>query len=113
MEKTLKERFEETKERAKWKACLAKEWCIRNKEAIIVLGPVIAGGVVEVVKISTKRRTIKEEKALKERYIYDHSTGHYYEMRRKPKNSELLQIDQRKREGESLGWILNDMRLLK
>ena len=71
------------------------------------------GGIIEIAKISTKRYTVNEEKALKERYIYDRSTGHYYEMKRKPKSSEWLQIEQRKQNGETLGWILNDMKLLK
>lgn len=111
--KTLKEWFEEKSEWAKLKAQVAVDWCKEHKEAIIVFGPVIMGGVIEIAKISTKRHTVNEEKALKERYIYDRLTGHYYELRRKPKSSEWLQIEQRKQNGETLGWILNDMRLLK
>lgn len=111
--KTLKEWFEEKSDWAKWKIHLAAEWCKNNKEAVIVFGPVILGGIIEIAKISTKRHNVNEEKALKERYIYDRSTGHYYELRRKPKSSEWLQIEQRKQNGETLGWVLNDMRLLK
>lgn len=111
--KTLKEWFHEKSEQAKWKTHEAIDWCKGHKEAIIVFGPVIMGGIVEMAKISTKRHTVKEEKALKERYIYDRSNGHYYELKRKPKSSEWLQIEQRKQNGETLGWILDDMRLLK
>lgn len=111
--KTLKKWFEEKSELAKWKTQTAIDWCKQHKETIIVFGPVIMGGIIEIIKISTKRHTVNEEKALKERYIYDRSTGHYYEMKRKPKTSEWLQIEERKQNGESLGWILNDMRLLK
>lgn len=111
--KTLKEWLEEKSEWAKWKAHCAAEWCKNHKEAIIVFGPVIASGIVEICKISTKRHVVNEEKALKNRYIYDRSSGHYYELRRKPKNSEWLQIEHRKQNGETLGMILNDMRLLK
>lgn len=111
--KTLKEWFEEKSDWAKWKAQAAVDWCKEHKEAIIVFGPVIMGGIIEIAKISTKRHTVNEEKALKERYIYDRSTGHYYEMKRKPKSSEWLQIEQRKQNGETLGSILNDMKLLK
>ena len=111
--KSLKKWFEEKSERAKWKVQDAIDWCREHKEAIIVFGPVIMGGIIEIAKISTKRHTVSEEKALKERYVYDRSTGHYYELRRKPKGSEWLQIEQRKQNGETLGWILNDMRLLK
>lgn len=89
------------------------DWCKEHKEAIIVFGPAIMGGIVEILKIQTKCHTVNEEKALKDQYIYDRSSGHYYELKRKPKNREWLQIDQRKQNGESLGWILNDMKLLK
>ncbi len=115
--KTFKERFEDTKTEVKWKAHLACEWCKENKEFIEkivpVMAPVVIGSIVEIAKIATRQRSINEEKALKDRYIYDRSNGHYYELRRKLKTSEWLQIEQRKQNGESLGWILNDMRLLK
>lgn len=111
--KTLKEWLEERSEWAKWKAHAMAEWCKQHKEAIIVFGPVIMGGIIEIAKISTKKNTVNEEKALKERYIYDRSAGHYFELKRKLKSSEWLQIEQRKNNGESLGYILADMRLLK
>lgn len=115
--KIFKEWLNEKSDLVKWKVHLATEWCEQNweqnKEIIIVFGPAIMGGIVEICKILTKSGTIKEEKALKERYIYDRSTGHYYELKRKPKSSEWLQVEQRKQNGETLGWILNDMRLLK
>lgn len=111
--KPFKEWLEEKSEWAKWKAHCAAEWCKNHKEAIIVFGPAIMGGIIEICKISTRRQTVKEEKALKDRYIYDRPAGHYYELRRKPKTSEWLQIEQRKENGESLGWILNDMGLSK
>lgn len=111
--KTLKKRIEEVSDWAKWKAQMTVDWCKRNKQAIIVFGPVIAGGLIEIIKISTKHHLVNEEKALKERYIYDRSGGHYWEIKRKPKRSEYLQIEQRRNNGESYGSILNDMRLLK
>lgn len=111
--KPFKEWLDEKSEWAKWKLHCAVEWCKDHKETIIVFGPVIMGGIIEICKISAKSHTVSEEKALKDRYIYDRSTGHYYELRRKPKTSEWLMIEQRKQNGESLGWILNDMRLLK
>lgn len=111
--KTLKQWLVEKSEQAKQKAMDGVEWCKAHKETIIVFGPVVAGSLIELLKINSKRRTVSEEKALKDRYIYDPSNRHYYELKRKPKNSEWLQIDQRIKEGEPLGWILNDMRLLK
>lgn len=111
--KTFKEWFNEKQEWAKWKIHTATEWCRDNKETVIVFGPVLLGSIVEICKISSKRHTVNDEKKLKERYIYDRSCGHYWELKREPKKSEWLQIDQRKNNGEALGEILNDMRLLK
>lgn len=111
--KTFKEWFDEKQKWAKLKLVCAAEWCKDHKEAIIVFGPVIMGGIVEIAKISSRRHTVNEEKALKERYVYDRSGGHYFELKRQPKSSEWLQIEQRKMNGETLGAILSDMRLLK
>lgn len=111
--KTFKEWFNEKLEWTKLKLVCPAEWCKDHKEAIIVFGPVIMGGIVEIAKISSKRHTVNEEKALKERYVYDRSAGHYFELKRQPKSSEWLQIEQRKTNGETLGAILSDMRLLK
>lgn len=109
----VKDRVDWAKIKAQVIVGTAVDWCKEHKEAIIVFGPVVMGGIVEILKIQTKYHTVNEEKALKDRYIYDRSSGHYYELKRKPKNSDWIKIDQRKQNGESLGWILNDMKLLK
>lgn len=79
----------------------------------MILGPVLVTGVVELVKITSRNARVDEERQLKERYIYDRRTGHYYALRRKLRSSEWIEIDERKRSGESLGVILRDMRVLK
>lgn len=111
--KTLKERIGDFSDLAKSKVQNATDWCKNHKEVIVVFGPVIISGVLEFIKISAKKSSVKEEKMLKDRYIYDRSQGHYYEIIRKPKSSEWIQIDQRKQNGEALGCILDDMGLLK
>ena len=91
----------------------AYEFCHEHKEALIVLIPVMVSGTIELIKIAARSRNTKEDKYLKENYVYDRSSGHYYELKRQPKSSEWRLIDQRKAEGELLGDILNDMRILK
>lgn len=110
--KSFKEKVNRMQELAKEKLNIAVEWSKDHKEMIAVFGPVVIGGAIEILKIATKRHTVNEEKALKERFVYDRSNGHYYELKRQPKSSEWMQIEQRKQNGETLGWILNDMRLL-
>ena len=45
-------------------------------------------------------------------YIYDRSMGHYWKCRKKPTTEQYLEIERRKANGEGLGTILTDMRLL-
>lgn len=111
--KTVKERFEEFKFWAKQKSNEAYNFCVEHKEALIVLVPVIVSGSIELIKIVARSKNNKEDRYLKENYIYDRSCGHYYELKRQPKSSEWRLIDQRKAEGELLGDILQDMRILK
>lgn len=110
--KNLKEWLNEKSEVAKEKIHNGVEWCKNNKEVICVFGPALIGGAIEICKIVAKRSTVNDEKKLKERYIYDRSCGHYWEMSREPSKYEWLQIDQRKTNGESLGEILYDMKLM-
>lgn len=104
---------DDKKQKAAWTWADLKDWCGKHKEQIVVFGPVIISGLVEITKVMVRRGNVKEEKHLKENYIYDRPQGHYYELRRKLKSSEWIQIEERKAEGESLGVILRDMRVLK
>lgn len=45
--------------------------------------------------------------------IYDRSLGRYTELKRPLKAKESLEIERRRKMGESLNSILDDMRLLK
>lgn len=106
-----------TWEQFKWecemKFMSAKDWVKRNKEIVIVVTPVLLKGVFSITKDISRKERINEEKDLKERWVYDRSAGHYYELRRKVKSQEWVIIDERRRNGESLGSILASMRLLK
>lgn len=116
-----KEEFKEKVRIAKWEF---NNWCFEtklkaekfwneNRDYIVVLAPVVLGAGTTVAKTIDQNRRIKEEKNLKERFIYDRSLGTYYELRRQPKQSEYLEISRRKSNGEPLGKILKDMRLAK
>jgi len=105
--------YEEFFEKAKAKYNATKDWCKDNKEMICVFGPVIVGSCIEIMKMLTKRSIVNEERRLKDNYIYDSSNRHYYELVRKPKSYEWVEIDERRSLGEPLGEILQDMRLLK
>lgn len=112
-----KEQFEAKVEKFKRKATDATgktiSWCKENKEALVVIVPVLASSGVELIKILTRRGTVNEQKRLKDLYIYDRSGGHYYELRRRLKTREWIEFDERKNRGERVGEILRDMRVLK
>lgn len=91
----------------------SKKWCKDHKSELLILLPVVIPSVIDMAKIATRSNNLKEEKHLKENCIYDRSLGHYYETKRKVKSSEWLQIDHRRQEGELIGDILKDMKLLK
>lgn len=90
-----------------------KDWVVDNKEAIIVLAPIVVGIATPVVKAVSKHITLGKAKDLKELYCYDRSLGHYWSLKRELTNTEWLTVDRRKKCGERLSDILADMRVLK
>lgn len=91
----------------------AGNWVRKNKEAIVLLGPTILGGVTTVVKVVGKHKLRKKEEQLKDLYCYDRSLGHYWKLRRELTNSEWVEIDKRKQHGERLADILDELKVLK
>ena len=103
------EDFEKEKKRREFKEKIyakiqnGKDLVIRNKEAILILTPIAIKGLM----------TITKEEELKDLYCYDRSLGHYWRLRRELSNKEWLEIDQRKKNGERLADILDEMKVLK
>ena len=93
----------EFKEKIYVKIQNGKDLVIRNKEAILILTPIAIKGLM----------TITKEEELKDLYCYDRSLGHYWRLRRELSNKEWLEIDQRKKNGERLADILDEMKVLK
>ena len=107
------ERFREFKETATCKLREGKEWVIRNKEAVIVLAPVVIGGLTTITKVVGRRTNLNKQESIKNLYCYDRSLGHYWRLKRELSNKEWLEIDRRKRSGEKLADILEELRVLK
>ena len=116
-----KEEFKEKVKIKKWefdnwltnKTYQAKVFWEENRDYIVVLAPIVLASGERVIRSVSRNKRLAEERDLKDRYIYDRSFGCYYELKRKPTQSEYLEIDRRKRNGESMGSILNSMRLIK
>lgn len=110
-------------ERAKRKA-QRREWFQRklydvelfyynHKEILLIGVPVVVSGIKGIVKYTTKRITQEKEKQIKDYYCYDRSLGHYWKLRRELTNSEWLEIDSRRKNGERLADILDSFKVLK
>lgn len=89
------------------------EWIIRNKEAVIILTPIVIKGATSIIKVVGKRCNLRKEEELKDLYCYDRSLGHYWRLKRELSNKEWLEIDRRKRNGERLSDILAELKVLK
>ena len=89
------------------------DWIRSNKEIAIGIGTFAVGAGGSIIKGLAKRQKVKEEKQLKNNYCYDRSLGHYWKLRRELTNEEWIAIDKRKRNGERLGDILAELKVLK
>ena len=89
------------------------EWWDENKNVVAVVGPAVIGGIAVGVKVIGKHINLDKEQALKDRYVYDTSLGHYWELKKKLSNAEWTEIERRRNAGEKLGSILENMRVLK
>lgn len=90
-----------------------KNWYYRNRSWVAPTVSLVLTVTPFIVRFVTKRTNLVKEQNLKDKYIYDRSHGHYWELRRKLSNRELTEIDRRKDKGESLVDILESMRVLK
>ena len=103
----------EFKEKIISKINSGKQFIVRNKETIITLTPVVITGITTVSKVVNKRINLRKEENLKDLYCYDRSLGHYWKLKRELTNDEWLEIDKRKKNGERLSDILDELKVLK
>lgn len=86
-----------------------------HKEEIAFLTPVVIagiGGITKVTKQIIRNRNLSKEEELKTLYCYDRSLGHYWKLKRPLSNNDWVQINDRRKRGESLADILSSMKVL-
>ena len=107
--------FERAERRARWRENFDNflDWCSEHKE--IMIGGFITGlGLVRTgIKVGGRIHVQNMERRNKDLRVYDTSLGKYWELRRKLKNSDWLEIERRRGNGERLGEILDSLRALK
>ena len=84
-----------------------------HRDEILILAPVVIGGTVKIVKVISKKSTAKLQKDNKERFIYDRSEGHYWELKRPLRNDEWQYISSEKNKGRRYADILLELNVLK
>ena len=109
--------------RQKWiqdKLDAASDWYDDNRELAMIVIPAagalalaLVKGSINLSKHAIKTHNLKKEEDLKELYCYDRSLGHYWQLRRKLTNAEWVEIDRRKKHGERLADILEELKVLK
>ena len=105
-------KWEARKRQAKEKLNEAWQFCKNHPAESFALATTAAGGLFGLAKRADRNRAIKQEQDLKDRYVWDASLGQWWTMRRKPTTGQKLEIERRKKNGESMGDILSSMRLL-
>lgn len=103
------------KARAWWKNTRnkAETWWAENKEIVSVVAPAALGAAAWGFRVLGKRANLRKEQTLKDKFVYDTSLGHYWELKKKLTNEQWVEIENRRRNGESLGNILARMGVLK
>lgn len=107
-----KKKWENFKNKVKWKVEDAWDWCKKNPIEAATIGFALLKGGERMNRQIQKKKNLKEERELKDRYIYDMSARHYVKTKRELTNKEWMEFDRRRAMGEPVSWILNDMRLL-
>lgn len=103
-------------ERRQWFEARKKqviEWWDENKGTIVIVVPVVGGVLAKLIKAIGRHHNLVLEQRNKDLRLYDTSLGHYWELKHKLNNKDWVQINRRRNLGESLGDILNSMKVLK
>lgn len=94
-------------------------WCNENKELVCIIVPLGTGllaalikGGYTIIKGAIKSHNLTKQQQIKDLYCYDNRLGHYWKLRRELTNNEWLEIDKRKKNGETLADILRDLKVL-
>ena len=82
-------------------------------EVIAVATPIVGKLFVDMVRGIKRSANNKEQARLKENYIWDPSSGMWFETRKKMSSNQRVEFSRRRENGESVGSILNSMKILK
>lgn len=110
---TIKERIKNAANTVWTGAKGAAHWVADNKNDLILIG----GGAATVIALFKGKscyngRSFRREDDRDFR-VYDARSGQYYYLKRRMNNREKMELDYRLDNGERMGFILDDMGLLR
>lgn len=98
------------------KAKQASSWIRENQALLTVAIPAAAATTAstsKIVRTVFHRSNMKREERQRQCAWYDPSLGHYWQLKRPLRQSEQLLVNQRRKNGETLGDIFASMKVLK
>ena len=117
MTEEIKIKIEAAKEKAAFwaqrKAEDFREWWRDNKEAVIILAPIVVGGLKVAQKSITRHADAKAREDLVTKRVWDPRLGTWYELRRPLNNSQRLKLEELKADGYTTGEALHSLGVLK
>lgn len=90
-----------------------KDFVTQNWRELLSAAVVVGYGAKVLGSGMNRLAQAKENKLKHTSYCYDRSLGHYWELRREPSNAEWMEINYRKKCGESMADILKSMGLIR
>ena len=88
----------------------AAEWMTAHPEAVLLGTSAMSLGVSGFKAI--RKNKVQKEQDYQRTHIYDYSLGHHWTLRRELNTTEMKEFSKRKESGESVGDILESMRVL-
>lgn len=112
-ERSFKEKASDAARTVKEKASNCAKFLWENRKATISAAMLGAATVTSLVGKINRHKELRESEIRHTKSFYDRGMGCYWETKRPLKTDEMLELEQRKANGENYGQILRDMGLLK
>lgn len=90
-----------------------KEWAEQNPQMVVAGVTVALGLVGKGVKSLFKVIGASAADRKQQMKWYDPSLGHYWQLRRPMRKEEALEVNRRRKNGETLGDIFESMKILR
>jgi len=88
----------------------AAQWCMDNQEVVYVISGITTIAYSIVKKI--RKNAVLKEQEFHRTHIFDRSLNHWWSLKRDLTTNEMLEYEHRRATGETIGEILESMKVL-